>query len=319
MGGTWRPEEVTGAPSSDARPLRLLGDHVFLRLAHAAEHLYETQEKVDWLKARRAPLEAKLRRIERAQVKVREDADRSQKAEQLRREGELLKYHLHEMKRGQRELVLNDYADDGTPREVRVVLNPERTPAQEVEYRFHQYRRLQRGAQIAKDRLATLEAEAATVKAQLADLIEEKPPLATGPRRRERAPESLPYREYRSEKGHPLWVGRGSEKNDALTFHVARPFHLWLHARGVPGAHVVIPLQKNQTADQELLLDAAHLAAWHSDAKGEPRVEVSYTQVKFVRKGRDAAPGAVTYTREKTVVLRFEPERWQRLSRSVSE
>jgi predicted ribosome quality control (RQC) complex YloA/Tae2 family protein len=108
-------------------------------------------------------------------------------------------------------------------------------------------------------------------------------------------------------------VGRGSHHNDALTFQVARPHHLWLHARGVPGAHVVIPLDKNAELSQEVLLDAAHLALHHSDARGEPRSEVSYTQVKFVKKGRDSAPGAVNYVREKTLMLRVEPERLQRL------
>jgi predicted ribosome quality control (RQC) complex YloA/Tae2 family protein len=81
----------------------------------------------------------------------------------------------------------------------------------------------------------------------------------------------------------------------------------------VPGAHVVIPTEKQAQVSQELLLDAATLAAHHSDAKGEPRVEVSYVPVKFVHKTKGAAPGAVTYTREKTLLLRLEPERLQRL------
>jgi predicted ribosome quality control (RQC) complex YloA/Tae2 family protein len=85
----------------------------------------------------------------------------------------------------------------------------------------------------------------------------------------------------------------------------------------VPGAHVVIPVEKNAEVSSELLLDAATLAAHHSDAKGEPRVEVSYVEVKFVRKPKGAAPGAVTYTRDKTVLLRLEPERLQRLLASA--
>jgi predicted ribosome quality control (RQC) complex YloA/Tae2 family protein len=103
--------------------------------------------------------------------------------------------------------------------------------------------------------------------------------------------------------------------NDSLTFHVARPFHVWFHARGVTGAHVVVPVEKNAELTNESLLDAAHLALYHSDAKGEPRGEVSYTQVKFVRKG--GAPGAVTYTREKTINLRVDDARLQTLLRSV--
>ena len=322
MGGTWQPEELPNtevAQPTAERPSRLQSDFVFLRLAHGAEILFDSLEKQHWLKTRRAPLEARLKRLQRTKLKVLEDASRTEKAEQLKREGELLKHNMYQLKRGLNELLLYDYAEDGSQREVLVKLSPERTPQQEVEYRFHQYRRLQRGAQMAQTRLATLDAEQQELEAQLAALTEERPPLPEAQKRRKVEPEALPYREYTSEKGHAIWVGKGSDKNDALTFHVAKPHHLWFHARGVPGAHVVVPLQRTQTVDQELLLDAAHLAAFHSDAKGEPRAEVSYTQVKFVRKGRDAAPGAVTYTREKTLVLRFEADRWQRLSRSEKE
>jgi predicted ribosome quality control (RQC) complex YloA/Tae2 family protein len=106
-------------------------------------------------------------------------------------------------------------------------------------------------------------------------------------------------------------VGRGATHNDALTFKVAKPHHLWLHARGVPGAHVVVPLEKKQTIDQETLLDAAHLAFHHSDARGERAGEVSYTPVRYVRKA--GAPGAVTFTRETTFWLKVEPDRLKRL------
>ncbi len=118
-----------------------------------------------------------------------------------------------------------------------------------------------------------------------------------------------PFKEYRGHGQHRIWVGRGAAHNDTLTFKVSRPWHLWLHARGVPGAHVIIPLEKNETLGSEVLIDAAHLALHHSDLKGEPRGEVSYVPVKRVRKGRDSAAGAVTFTGEKTLMLRVEPGR----------
>jgi predicted ribosome quality control (RQC) complex YloA/Tae2 family protein len=113
--------------------------------------------------------------------------------------------------------------------------------------------------------------------------------------------------------GQRIWVGRGSEDNDALTFKVAKPFHLWLHARGQPGSHVVVPLEKGMEVAQEVLLDAAHLALHHSGAKGEPRGEVSYVPVKFIRKVKGGAPGQVLFSREKTFMVRMEPERLERL------
>jgi predicted ribosome quality control (RQC) complex YloA/Tae2 family protein len=66
-------------------------------------------------------------------------------------------------------------------------------------------------------------------------------------------------------------------------------------------------------ADQESLLDAATLAVHFSDARGEPQAEVACTQAKYVKKGRGAAPGAVTYSQERMLHLRTEPPRLARL------
>ena len=43
-----------------------------------------------------------------------------------------------------------------------------------------------------------------------------------------------------------ILVGRGAADNDALTLHVGRPHDLWLHARGVTGAHVIVPLRRDE-------------------------------------------------------------------------
>lgn len=313
IGQPWTPlEEQPVKPS----PSRLMGDRVSLRLAHAAEALLATTEQKTWVDARRAPLLSKLKKLERTKEKVRAEAERTGKALEFRRAGELLTQNLHRLNRGLKSIALTEYREDGTTAEVEVPLDPKRTPQQEIEWRFHQYKRMLRGAELAKERLRTLEAEGEALKAQLTALDTtppEPPPLGTPKRRAAQQEAHLPYREYLGHRGHRIWVGRGAAHNDALTFHVARPFHLWLHARGVPGAHVVIPVEKNAEVSSELLLDAATLAAHHSDAKGEPRVEVSYVQVKFVRKPKDAAPGAVTFTREKTLLLRLEPARLQRL------
>ncbi len=102
-------------------------------------------------------------------------------------------------------------------------------------------------------------------------------------------------------------------ENDALTRAVARGNDLWLHARGVGGAHVVARLDRGKAPDQETLLDAAHLAVHFSDARGASQADVAYTRAKHVRKPRGAAPGAVLYVQEKVILLRVEPARVERL------
>lgn len=318
VGHPWAPlDEHDVKP----QPSRLQGDHTFLRLTHAAETLLATVERKTWTDARRAPLLAKLKKLKRTQEKVRAEADRSTQAHALRREGELLAQNLYRLARGAPSVTLTEYLEDGGTAEVVVTLDPKRTPQQEVEHRFHQYRRLLRGAELGGKRLEVLQREVEALEAELAALDAapaEAPPLRSPSRASSTRQPLPPYREYTGHGGQKLWVGRGSAHNDALTFHVARPFHVWFHARGVPGAHVVVPLDKHAQLSPEVLLDAAHLAAHHSDARGEPRVEISYVPVKYVHKPKDAAPGAVTYTREKTLLLRVEPARLERLLAALS-
>ena len=313
LGSPWAPPDE--APVKES-PSRLASDHVHLRLAHGAEALFTGQEQQAWTDARRAPLEAKLKKLARTREKVRVDGERTGQALELKREGELLAQNLYRVQRGMGSVVLTEYLEDGSTREVTVKLDPQKKPQAEVEHRFHQYRRLLRGADMARQRLVVLDAEKAALEAQLAALAAEVPSLPEPGATVKRAPAQgplAPYREYLGTGGQRIWVGRGSQHNDALTFKVARPWHAWLHVRGMPGAHVVVPLEKTQELSSDVLVDAAHLALHHSDARGEPRAEVSATQVKFVRKGKGDAPGAVTYTREKTLMLRVEPERLARL------
>ena len=58
-----------------------------------------------------------------------------------------------------------------------------------------------------------------------------------------------------------------------VTFDLAHPDDFWLHARGVPGAHVVVRTGGRQL-DESTMRCAAQLAAYHSGARGERAVDV---------------------------------------------
>lgn len=311
-GATWTPPDE--APVREA-PSRLAGDFEHLRLSRAAEALLGAAEQVRWQKAQLAPLEAKLKKLARTKEKVRAEAERTGQAEALRDEGTLLAQHQHRLTRGARSVTLPEYREDGTVVERTIALDPARTPKQEVEWRFHQYRRLLRGVAFAAKRLAQLDEEEAQLRAALerAAAAPAKAPALPIARSKQGDAPLAPFKRYTGHGGHALWVGRGSSHNDTLTFKLARPWHVWFHVRGSPGAHVVVPLEKHAELSSEVLLDAAHLALHHSDLKGEPRGEVSYVPVKRVRKVKGAAPGAVAYTGEKTLMVRLEPARLERL------
>lgn len=123
------------------------------------------------------------------------------------------------------------------------------------------------------------------------------PRRAAVPRRR-RAP-----LEFRTEGGSRIIVGRSPAENADITFRLARPNDQWFHARGIPGAHVILSRGDRTEASDADVRAAAALAAFHSKAKGASAVSVDYTLRKHVRKQRAAPPGLVWYTQAKTVVV----------------
>ncbi|HEX4621465.1 MAG TPA: NFACT RNA binding domain-containing protein, partial [Myxococcaceae bacterium] len=283
--------------------------------ARAAEALFGARELEQRRRRAVAPLQAKLARLRRTLVKVREEAARGPQAAEHRALGELISRNLSALSRGARSVRLTEYTAEG-PREREVPLDPKRSPKQEAAWHFKQYQRLTRGCELASRREAALTAEASTLESSIAALqraealAEEKAPAR--PRARS------PFHEYRSGDAR-IWVGKDARRNDELTFRVAKAHHLWLHARGVAGSHVVVPLDKGAALSPEVLLDAAHLALFHSRLKGEPRGEVAYTRVQHVRRMKGGAPGEVQYSQEKTFVVRVEPARLERLARSIME
>ena len=100
-------------------------------------------------------------------------------------------------------------------------------------------------------------------------------------------------------------IGKNAQNNDLLTFKFAHKYDLWLHAQGVSGSHVIIRLlDKNQNPPIEVIRQAASIAAYFSAAKNSSTVPVIYTQVRYVRKPRKAAPGNVLITHEKTIFVK---------------
>jgi predicted ribosome quality control (RQC) complex YloA/Tae2 family protein len=97
-------------------------------------------------------------------------------------------------------------------------------------------------------------------------------------------------------------VGRNGRQNDEVTFRRAAPDDMWLHAHGVPGAHVIIK-SSGAAVSEETLLMAARLAARYSAAREEPRVQVDFTERRHVRHISGGRPGMVTYTHESTLVV----------------
>ena len=128
---------------------------------------------------------------------------------------------------------------------------------------------------------------------------------------------ATPYRRFLSEDGYSLLVGKSAKDNDTLTFRVAKQDDMWLHARGVPGSHVIIETEKKTSIPPETVKDAATLALFYSDLRKSGKGEVIYTLRKNVRKPKGAKPGSVIVTQEKTLWIAIDQARLDRLKQSI--
>jgi predicted ribosome quality control (RQC) complex YloA/Tae2 family protein len=133
----------------------------------------------------------------------------------------------------------------------------------------------------------------------LADLA--GPELAEPAARPPRA--SAGPRHYLTSRGLSVLVGRGARENQQLTFKSARPEDLWLHARGVPGSHVILRDPEGRASADDLR-EAAEIAAYCSDASAEARIDVHVVRRKHVRPAGGGA-GRVSFSSSET--LRVAP------------
>ncbi|HEX2033060.1 MAG TPA: NFACT RNA binding domain-containing protein [Chloroflexota bacterium] len=100
--------------------------------------------------------------------------------------------------------------------------------------------------------------------------------------------------------GFEVLVGRSGKGNDALLSREGHPADVWLHARGVPGAHVIVR-SAGRAVPEGVLRRAASLAAAQSAARTAGSVAVDYTLRKYVDRIKGAPPGLVTYRGERTI------------------
>jgi predicted ribosome quality control (RQC) complex YloA/Tae2 family protein len=103
-----------------------------------------------------------------------------------------------------------------------------------------------------------------------------------------------------SSDGYTIYVGRSAGQNQQVTFRLGAPEDLWLHARGVPGAHVIVK-SGGREVPERTLLEAAALAAYFSARRGDAGVDVEIARRNQVRRVRRGPAGLVTYAAERAV------------------
>ena len=124
-------------------------------------------------------------------------------------------------------------------------------------------------------------------------------------RRKGKPPKSLPPMEFTASDGTRILVGRNNRQNDQLTLKTANKNDIWLHTQNIPGSHVILETGGREPS-QQVLEEAAQLAAYHSKARDSAQVPVDYCAVRYVKKPAGAKPGMVIFTNQHTLYVKPE-------------
>jgi predicted ribosome quality control (RQC) complex YloA/Tae2 family protein len=252
----------------------------------------------------KAKLRAKLASLERS---LKDESER----ELLKQSGELLLAYQYTLTSGQTELVAQ-YDLDQPPLTIRI--DPALTPLENAQAYFSRYDKAKRAlgdvpglvkeTRNELDFLAQLQTDL-EFAASWPEIDEVQQSLQGGgywpgqpTKRIAGSGQSAPLKVVTPD-GFVIWVGRNSRQNELVTFGKGGGQDYWLHARGVPGAHVVVKVD-GRAIPERVLEQAAGLAAYYSANRSESKVEVDVTRCVYVRKIKGAASGMVTYRNEET-------------------
>lgn len=288
-------------------------------VSQALERYFGARDQQDRINQKSASmvklLKGQIERCEKKLAQQEEDLSSAARMDEYRIMGEIINANLWQLKKGQTEATLPNFYDENGG-SMTIPLDNQLTPVQNAQRYFKKYQKARTTREIAAEQKEKTLKELDYLEGTLLDVdkcigeseLEEirQDLMRTGyirkgvNRRQQKAlPKSKPYH-YRSTDGIDIYVGKNAAQNDRLTGD-ARPNETWLHAKDMPGSHVII--RKEGEIPRQTLLEAAILAAWYSKGHNSSGVPIDYTLRRYVKKPGGAAPGMVIYTNQRTLFM----------------
>jgi predicted ribosome quality control (RQC) complex YloA/Tae2 family protein len=285
----------------------------FSSISAAIETFYGTPESYAAVKEplRFQLVEARDKLVRKRDALAQEQA-RAGDLERLRVSGEMILAHVSQIQPRQEKL--NAETEIG---KLEIALDPKLSAVENAQRYFKEYHRAKEAAARVPALLAQANADVEYAEQMLNDLelaenraeidavivAARDAGLLTEAKQKIKVKPSEP-RTFTSQDGFTLLVGKNARQNEELTFRRARADDLWLHARGVAGAHVVI-VRAGREIPEATIQEAATLAAQYSQARSNSVVDVIVTPRKNVHRVRGGRAGMVWVTNERTISVRL--------------
>ena len=272
-------------------------------------------------------IENELKRNKNKLKKREQTLKDSENAEDYRRDGELLTTFMAQVPRGANEVTLPNYYEEDRP--ITIKLDPALTPNQNAQKYFHRYQKLKNAVKLIGKQIEEAKNEIDYLESVLSQLeiagpmdieVIKEELTAEGylkkksSKKQKRKKPSQPD-QYLSTDGTLILVGKNNLQNDLLSLKTAKKTDYWLHAKNIPGSHVII---KSDQPSDETITEAAELAAYFSKYRHSAQVPVDLVQVKHLRKPNGAKPGYVIYENQKTIIVTPEEEKINKMKQMTN-
>ncbi|WP_218657160.1 fibronectin-binding protein EfbA [Enterococcus hirae] len=272
-------------------------------------------------------IENELKRNRNKLKKREQTLKNSENAEDYRRDGELLTTFMAQVPRGANEVTLPNYYEEDRP--ITIKLDPALTPNQNAQKYFHRYQKLKNAVKLIGKQIEEAKNEIDYLESVLSQLeiagpmdieVIKEELTAEGylkkksSKKQKRKKPSQPD-QYLSTDGTLILVGKNNLQNDQLSLKTAKKTDYWLHAKNIPGSHVII---KSDQPSDETITEAAELAAYFSKYRHSAQVPVDLVQVKHLRKPNGAKPGYVIYENQKTIIVTPEEEKINKMKQMTN-
>ncbi|GAA3718666.1 NFACT family protein [Salinicoccus jeotgali] len=257
-------------------------------------------------------IEREYDRTERKIEKLKADLAEAEKMDEYQKYGELLTAYMHQVKPYDESIEVIDYYTDEP---LSIPLDKNRTASENAQRYYKMYNKLKTRESSAATQLersyqdikylASLlhQMESISTEEEVEEIREElgeQGIIKNNRRQPKKKKHKIQLHPYRTTNGLDVLVGKNNKQNDYLTSKKAQNNHLWFHTKDIPGSHVVILHTEGEIEEQDIL-EAAMIAAYHSKARDSESVPVDFTKVRHVHKVSGAKPGFVTYTDQQTV------------------
>ena len=293
-------------------------DKKFTTLSEMLDVFYHTKANRDRVQQQGGQLlhviRKNLQRNKKKLKKLSNELKATENADEYRIKGEVLTTYLYQIKRGMTKITLPNFYDNN--KEITISLSNQLSPSQNAQKYFKKYQKLKNAVTFVNEQIELTKKEVAYLEeiqtqielATPADLNDIKTELQQEgyiKKKQQKSKRSSRVKINKPESfvasdGTEILVGKNNLQNEKLTLHTAKKTDIWLHAKNIPGSHVII---KSNNPSDETLFEAAMLAAYFSKFRSSANVPIDYVQVKNIRKPNGSKPGFVIYEGQKTLTV----------------